>query len=320
MVFYSKFLTIFSIGLIIVVSGFFGWNSWQLEKQLQIQPISSSSSSSIESKLNQFSFGVVDPDQKLSKEVLVEWEHFFVPWGPKNYENTKKRLSAANTSRNLLITLEPWNNTPDEDIFTTGIRGDYDEYVGTLCSYFGTLNRKKTILRFAHEMDVAKSVYPWSTKDTKRYIQLFQRITSVCKTKLPKVKIMWSPNGELGAESYYPGDEYVDIAGLSAYGYPEFEMKTYGKVLTFQEMFEPKWSRLKNINKPVVIAEFGVAGSDSFKTEYVKTAFQEWKTTPGYSKLQGVIYFYYFNKEPWIPGIVAPDFRLPFETILTQVR
>jgi beta-mannanase len=315
MVFYTRFLTVFAIGLIIVSSGFFGWKSWKQEQVFITNPVSSSSSSVASIQENTFSFGVVDPDQKLVATSGIEWEHAFVPWGPKNYLNTVKRLDKMNSSRNLMITLEPWNNTPDEDIFTTGVDGTYDEHVSKLCSYFSSLKRKKVILRFAHEMDVVKSVYPWSTKDTAKYIALFQHVTTVCKSTLPKAQVMWSPNGELGAEKYYPGDKFVDVVGLSAYGYPTYEQKSYGKVLSFQEMFDPKWSRLTDINKPVFIAEFGVDGDDAYKEEYIKTAFREWKTTPGYSKLQGVMYFYYFNKTPWVEGINAPDYRLPFEKI-----
>lgn len=73
------------------------------------------------------------------------------------------------------------------------------------------------ILRFAGEMN--DTTCKWYTSDYELYKEKFRIVADTFHTYAPHVPVVWSPNfyPEDTMELYYPGDEYVDYVGISAY-------------------------------------------------------------------------------------------------------
>ncbi len=74
-------------------------------------------------------------------------------------------------------------------------------------------------LRFANEMNATSST--WGA-DKSLYIKKFRLVAKVMHKEAPNVVMCWSPNdwGHNGfddAAGWYPGDQYVDWVGVSAY-------------------------------------------------------------------------------------------------------
>jgi beta-mannanase len=290
---------------------------WFMSSQNNTTLAITESSTSV-TKNRMVELGIVDPDSVYSLEEKIKNEHVFIPWGEIHLEASTKKINAISKSRNILITVEPFKDTEEENLLLKITRGEYDKNVVDICSMLKETGKEVTI-RYAHEMDVKKSIYPWASFTPTQYILAYKKFVTTCKSVFDTAKFMWSPNGETTANDYFPGREYVDVIGLSAYGYPEFEKTAYGKLLTFDEMFGQKYDVVALQGMPIVIAEFGAGGELAYQTEYLNSALESIKHNKNYPLLTGMYYFNYFNPTPWIPGISKPDFRVNQDQLNTII-
>lgn len=140
----------------------------------------------------------------------------------------------------LLLTLEPH----------AGLDAMSDAVIGRLAADLRALNDDGTpvIVRFAHEMN--GSWYAWGQQPA-HYIEVFRKVADAVHSQAPGTSMMWAPNygggypftgGQFAARPgtadfaaldtdhdgkltmaddsyapYYPGDQYVDWAGVSLY-------------------------------------------------------------------------------------------------------
>jgi len=155
-------------------------------------------------------------------------------------------------------------------------------------------------LRFANEMNDVGS--EWGG-DPKKYIEKFQLVARVMHNEAPNVAMCWAPNDwPFGpAAEYYPGDEYVDWIGVSAY--PPYLASGVSEQNT-------KWSdRIKYIydayadRKPIYLAEGAPIQNVLFETTDVswvgakdlKEFYDE--ISRRYPAVKAV--FYWDNQETW---------------------
>jgi len=256
--------------------------------------------------------GVLDSDNRFDNDQKLIYKHYFVAWGD-TYQND---LDIAVTSikslqKEAIVTIEPWPQNGDtaEKMYNKIIAGDYDENIRTTCTTLAS-SSSKPIMRWGHEVDLAGNTrYLWATKDNELFKRGFAHVYTVCKKISPTVQIMWSPAGVDGAEKYFPGPEYVDLVGLSIFGYPAYEKKEFGKESTFDDVFSPRYNRMKQFSKPIVIAELGAAGNDEYKKAWMDQAVKRMAELKTYPLLKGFIYFNAADKNAWIPDIEPPDFR-----------
>lgn len=95
--------------------------------------------------------------------------------------------------------------------------------------------------------------------------------------------------------NYYPGSEYVDWLGLSAYG----KMDREGDWLSFSQTMENAYGEICQLdpNKPIILAEWGVGEyPPSRKDEFIATAFAELQTK--YPRVKAAVYWH----ERWENG------------------
>jgi hypothetical protein len=164
-----------------------------------------------------------------------------IPYDDETWQHT---VSAAGQVREnggiLLLTLEPH----------AGLDAMSDEVINRLANDLRELNELGTpvIVRFAHEMN--GSWYAWG-QQPEHYVQVFRKVADAVHSTAPGSQMMWAPNygggypftgGQFAARSgtrdhklldtdkdgvltmaddtyapYYPGDAYVDWAGVSLY-------------------------------------------------------------------------------------------------------
>ena len=257
-------------------------------------------------------FGVYDPDGDFSIDGQVVIEELFLPWEDVYLPSLNDADAyALERNRALLVTLEPWTWSRSErntaQYLRRGIEaGSYDANMKAVCDVLGTLKSPVT-LRFAHEMDDRSGQFIWSGWEPQVYISAFHRMIDVCRASAPNITVMWSPLGDEGMQAYYPGDDYVDLVGLTVFGLQAWDQAKYGHDRTFDEIFAPRYERAAAFGKPVVVAELGYVG----KLDYVKM----WENSvrqekPQYPSLVGVVYFNQHEVYPWPEGFGAPDWRV----------
>ncbi|OGG04829.1 hypothetical protein A2Z33_05985 [Candidatus Gottesmanbacteria bacterium RBG_16_52_11] len=177
-----------------------------------------------------------------------------------------------------LITWEPWQPVAGYDRSEDMVRqpgyrmteiaaGTFDPYIR---EYAQSVRRygKPVMIRFAHEMN--GNWYPWGgTFNTPaEYVLAWRRVHEIFGSAgATNVTWVWSPN-EIYTESrvpladkidaFYPGDDYVDWVGLSAFNWAGYYKSN---VWRDPEMIYTRTvSALARYGKPIMISETGSAG------------------------------------------------------------
>ncbi len=264
-------------------------------------------------------YGVYDPIGDYTTSDIVKIEHLFLPWEDLFLESLiEADAYALERGRDVLVTIEPWTwtrsdrNTPA--VLKAGIRsGEYDGNVTAICDVLDRFKSKVTV-RWAQEMDDQSGQFIWSRWEPDTYITAFKRVIDTCKTSAPDIQVMWSPLGDEGMKDYYPGDDYVDVVGLSVFGLQPWEKEVVGKELGFHDILAPRYERARQFNKPVVVAELGFSGDQ----EYV----DRWqadieKPMPQYPTLESIVYFNQQEVYPWPRGFGLPNWRVG-ERVIVQ--
>lgn len=257
-------------------------------------------------------FGAYDPGGDFSSDGEVIIEHVFLPWEDVFLPSLNDADAYAKArNRALLVTLEPWTWTRDErntpGFLRAGIAdGSYNANMTAVCDVLGGLESPVT-LRWAHEMDDDNGQFIWAGWQPDTYIAAFRQMIDVCRASAPNINVMWSPLGDDGMEAYYPGDEYVDLVGVSVFGLQAFDQLNFGKDRSFTEILGPRYARAATFGKPVVVAEVAYSGTAAYVDAWENELRQP---RPEYPSLVGVVYFNQKEVYEWPDDLGLPDWRL----------
>jgi endoglucanase len=259
-------------------------------------------------------FGAYDPGGDFTDDNALAIEHVFLPWEDVFLPSLNDADAyALERDRALVVTVEPWTWTRDERntaaVLQAGIAdGTYDANMTAVCSVLGTLQSPVT-LRWAHEMDDDNGQFIWAGWQPDTYIAAFRQMIDVCRSAAPNINVMWSPLGDDGMEAYYPGDDYVDLVGVSVFGLQAFDQAEFGRDRTFTEILGPRYERAAAFGKPVVVAEVAYSGSEAYVANWEA---ELRKPRPEYPELVGVVYFNQKEVYPWPNNLGLPDWRQAF--------
>ena len=262
-------------------------------------------------------FGVYDPYGAFSDDPDVSIEHLFLPWQDVFLPSlTEADAYASERGRSVLVTIEPWTWTRDErnrpEVLIAGIQsGAFDANMATICGILGGFQSPVTI-RWAHEMEDLSGQFIWAGWEPDTYIAAFRRMVDVCRAEAPDIDFMWSPLGLDRFEDYYPGDDYVDVVGLSVFGLQPWEQQVLGEERSFREILEPRYERALRFGKPIVVAELGFVGDTAYVDRWNGDVRQD---IEGLTELVAVIYFNQTEVYPWPDGFGLPDWRFGFNVI-----
>lgn len=225
-------------------------------------------------------------------------------------------LSAADAyarerGRSLLITIEPWSwarewRISPDDLLNGILAGRYDSNMSAVCSAGAKLKSPVTI-RWAQEMEDNDGQFTWAFWKPEGYVKAYRHVIDVCRKQFPSAQYMWSPKGEEGLEAYYPGDEYVDIIGLSVFAYQPYDKLEVGHDTTFVERTKPGYDRVTRFGKPIAIAELGYEGNDDYVRDWAAEANKPHTEFPA---MTAVVYFNDREVYPWPRDVGRPDWRV----------
>ncbi|MGB3146490.1 MAG: glycosyl hydrolase [Paracoccaceae bacterium] len=262
-------------------------------------------------------FGAYDPDGDFVDDPVPVIEHLFLPWEDVYLPSLNDADAYAQArGRALLITLEPWtwsrNDRNEAGYLQKAIfSGAYDENMRTICGTLASLKSNVT-LRWAHEMDDDNGQFIWAGWPPETYIKAYRRMITICKDVAPNISYMWSPLGDEGMEAYYPGDDLVDIVGISVFGLQKWDQDKYGHDRTYQEIMAPRYTRAATFGKPVVVAELGYSGTQAYVDDWENTVRVSRADQP---QLVGVVYFDQKEVYPWPEDYGLPDWRLNYRVL-----
>lgn len=257
-------------------------------------------------------FGVYDPAGQFSEDPEVTIEHVFLPWEDVNLGSLLAADQyALDRNRALLVTIEPWTWTRNErntaEFLREGIRaGYYDANMRGICGVIGTLQSPVSI-RWGHEMDHDEGHFTWAGWDPEAYIEAYRRMIEICRAEAPDVNVVWSPLGHENAAEYYPGDDYVDIVGMSIFGLEPWEKQVLGGAKAYDDWLTERYARLQGFGKPILVAEVGYSGTQAYVDTWENQVRQVRADLP---LLIGSVYFNQPEVYPWPDGFGLPDWRV----------
>lgn len=254
--------------------------------------------------------GVYDPRGRLTRHPAVSIKHVFIDWRAIGDGWLRRTLRGiAGRGHDAIVTLEPWNgpeNERDPDLLRNLVRGRYDGELRGLFAILAAAERT-VYLRFAHEMEIPVDRYPWQRQDPAEYIHAFRYVARFARPRPPQVRLVWGPAGDRGSLAWWPGADVVDYLSVAIYGLPDRDITDHRLQEQFQAILERKLHRMRFVDKPVLITEFGVKGPQDYQRAWLGAAARTIRDNP---QIVGVCYF---NLED-LPGawgeIAAPDWSI----------
>ncbi len=257
--------------------------------------------------------GVYDPGNIFDKKKM-DVEEEFVPWDKSPLPFLAQ---ARKEGRFPLLTVEAKVSADGvQSVLTDTIKGKNDLLIKKLALEIKSQAPQQIMVRFFHEMDL--SVYPWGDQNPKIFIAAWRHVVNVFKALgVDNIWWVWSPAGNPNAPEYYPGKSYVSFVGLTILDSAVWDI-LYGnsKPLTFKQIFNQRYQLVKRFDKPIIIAEFGVAPPKGLtpRQGYQYQVNWMWKARADFTEfplLAGVVYFNAINAPyPGDKKFGRPDWRI----------
>jgi len=258
--------------------------------------------------------GVYDPQSLLNDENAVTVEHLFVDFSNLNNGSFQKSFKEVERrGHDIIVTFEPFRNvdgSTDLNVLQHITNGNYDNEIRQF--YNILLNSSSKIyLRYAHEMEIPISRYPWQSQNPVDYIKSFRYFMTFQKPLPSQIKRVWGPAGDRGSIEWWPGNDVVDYISIAIYGLPDKNITDPNKQESFATIYNRKKWRMRFINKPLFITEFGVKGPEDFQTKWLEDAA---KVIRKDNQIIGVNYFNMSDTPKAWGDIKPPDWSITKKT------
>ena len=209
---------------------------------------------------------------------------------------------AAVSGRTLHLCWQPSRSTTAV-LLSDILAGAYDAHLNQMLAGMAAYPYD-VVCRWGHEMN--GNFFVWSAAyagpragctNPAQYVAAWRYIVAKARAQAPKVKWFFCANtndlGAYPAESYYPGDAYVDVIGFDAYN-------TYGNWGTPFQTWQPMYNRVIAMNPtaPVWIGETGCkedAADPNRKAAWAPQMFAETR----FARLRVVNYFDALGGADW---------------------
>jgi len=214
------------------------------------------------------------------------------------HPNLDQRLSQAWAKGKVLeLTLQTdWNS--GGNVVYDILNGDYDLF---LKNYAETIKNfgHPVLFRLCNEMNGDWCPYSGynTSRDPEIYRELYQYVYGFFKeAEADNVIWIWNPNSVSfpnfkwnDASLYYPGDEYVDVIGLTAYNTGTYYATQGEKWRTFEDLYDGMVQQYsKRFGQPFMITEFASAGMGGDKPQWIREMFRKIET---YDKIKVAVWW-----------------------------
>lgn len=267
--------------------------------------------------------GIYDPHHTFADDGDVGLQHIYIYWQALDQPKFKEDLATVRSQlrdaqdhhRGMMVTVEPYTRAANwrdggRHLFSDILDGGFDHEIKTICTEVGAF-KGPILVRWGHEMEHSSSRYPWAGRDPEDFKNAFRYFVETCRAYAPNAAYVWSPDGQENLADYYPGGAYVDVVGLSLYGFEGLEESKLGHARDFAEAFGERYGRVASFGKPVMIAELGVTGGQDYRNGWFKDLFRAVAAGTTYPLLHAVVYFNDMEPCHCYGFYGDPDWRIP---------
>lgn len=190
-------------------------------------------------------------------------------------------INAKNNGRIVELTLQTTDS--ESNMVYDILNGKYDDFLET---YIKEIKRAGTtvLMRFCNEMNGDWCAYSGyhTSRDPEIYRKLYQYVYHKFETMgaLEYTIWVWNPNEKSFPDftwndevMYYPGNDYVDIVGLTGYNTGNYYQGETWR--SFTEIYTPLYQKALNYHKPLMITEFVSSSIGGDKTQWIREMFAE---------------------------------------------
>ena len=273
-------------------------------------------------RTEQLIFGVYDPQERLLTDPAVTAEHIFLDFDRIEDGRFAREFSeVTDRGHDVIVTFEPFHHPIEEsdtNVLRNVVAGVYDEALGKLMQTLRS-TRQRVFFRYAHEMEIPIHRYPWQSRDPQDYIASWRYVMQF-DTLPSNVYRVWGPAGDRGFLEWYPGDDYVDAVSIAIYGLPDKNIEDPEKQESFARIYDRKMWRMRFVDKPVFITEFGVKGPEAYQTQWMEAAARVLAEDP---RVIGINYFNMSDTPKAWGDIKPPDWSITPATMrrfLEEIR
>ena len=270
-----------------------------------------------------FEFGLYDPQSLLNNEKPVTVEHLFADFGNLNDGTFQEAFrKVVQRGHHVIVTFEPFRNPSgkiDLHVLQNVFAGKYDKPISQLYSILMSTDQI-VYLRYAHEMEIPITRYPWQSQDPVDYILSFRYFMTFQHPQPQNIRRVWGPAGDRGSLEWWPGNDVVDFISMAIYGLPDKNITDPEKQESFSTIFNRKFWRFRFVDKPIFITEFGVKGPENFQTQWLVAAAKVIRENP---QVVGINYFNMTDTPQAWGEIKPPDWsisKVSFYTFLQNLK
>ncbi len=228
-------------------------------------------------------------------ETAMEYQ-FPILLNYSNFENKYKhpnleyRLqNAYKNNKTLELTLQTsWTNAGAGNMVYDVLNGEYDEFLKNYAKTVSDFDHP-VLFRLGNEMNGDWCPYSSynTAKDTVIFKEFYKYVHQIfADAGADNVIWIWNPNGKSFPDfewndevMYYPGDEYVDIVGLTAYNTGTYYSdETW---MEFAELYDPIYAKATALySQPLMITEFASSSVGGDKNQWIRNMFAHMESYP----------------------------------------
>lgn len=242
----------------------------------------------------QMDWGIFEPStihekDKLSKMesyLEIDFKYLLEYYSIKSPLSLEHLENIASAGKTLEFTYQTTAfGAPEKNAIYRLLDGEYDD---VLVELFSTLAASKSpiLFRLNNEMNGDWCLYNafYFSKDTSLYRDLWRHFYNIAQEQGATNLIwVWNPNwGDFPSFkwnhylNYYPGEEYVDIVGVTSYNTGTYYKSEGWK--EFQSMYEPLMAEYTNtFDYPFMVTEFSCSDFGGDKVQWMETMFEQIK-------------------------------------------
>lgn len=200
---------------------------------------------------------------------------------------------ARSTGKSIELTLQtPLSRVSDSNMIYEILAGEYEMFIGQYSKLIAKYKDVTVLFRPFNEMNCDWCNYSayYTSRDPQIYVELYRYLYNKFKAAGCNNTIwVWNPNEKSfprfkwnDEQLYYPGDDYVDVYGLTGYNTGTYYSGEIWR--SFDEIYEPIYKRAEKINeKPMMITEFSCSSVGGDKTAWLEDMFN---SLPKYKKIK----------------------------------
>ncbi len=222
-------------------------------------------------------------------EIAMEYEFPIL----LNYSNLENKYQHPNLqtrlentyakNKTLELTLQTsWTGAGEGNMVYDVLDGEYDEFLKDYAEKISDFDHP-VLFRLGNEMNGDWCPYSSynTSKDTMIFKEFYRYVHKIFDDAgADNVIWVWNPNGKSfpdfkwnDAMMYYPGDEYVDIVGLTAYNTGTYYSDENWS--EFDTLYDPLYAEYARLFKqPMMITEFASSSVGGDKNQWVKNMFE----------------------------------------------